>query len=102
MSNWIKEWEVEQCVEARVNAVEAHLAALKERRVNDVSIFNFANYNEVRVFAFDRRGPFVPESIGHILPGVHAYSVETCGPDPPKGVLDQIPRDLWIVLIKIG
>ncbi len=44
----------------------------------------------------------MPESIWHILPGVHANAIKPGRPNPPERVLDQIPRNFRIALIQVG
>ena len=67
-----------------------------------VAILHFADNAKVWVLAFEGPGPFVPESIGHVLPRIHANPVHARRADPPERVLNQITRDFRIVLIEIG
>src|SRR5882724_3546593 len=43
----------------------------------------------------------MPESIRHILPGVHADSIQTCYPNPPECVLNKVTCYLGVVLVQV-
>src|SRR5258708_21519283 len=100
VTNRIKEWKVQQRIQTRVGAV-THLAALEIRSVYDVAIFDFTDDGELRILAFDSSCPLMPESVGHVLPRVHAYSVGAGDANPPQRILNQVLRNFSVVLIKI-
>src|SRR6266404_1151496 len=78
------------------------MPTLEVGSVHDITILHFTHYSKVRILAFQRRSPFVPESVGHILPGVHADPVHAGHTNPPKRILNEIACDLGIVLVQIG
>jgi hypothetical protein len=83
-------------------SIRSNFAALKKRGMDHVAVLHFAHHFEIRKLAFYRSDPIYPERIGHVLPGVHANSVDTSGGDPPQRVLNQVPGNLRVVLVEIG
>src|SRR5258707_12792567 len=70
--------------------------------MHDVAVFDFADDGELWILAFDSSCPPMPESVRDILPGVHADAVRASDANPPESILNQIARNLWIVLIEVG
>src|SRR5205085_7967866 len=98
----VEKGEVEERIEAGVNAVEASDSSLIKRDVDGVAVFDLAEDSEVRVLAFDCRSPVAPEVVGDVLPGILAYAVNAGRADPPERVLYEIAAHLLVVLIEVG
>src|ERR1043165_7709242 len=79
----IEERKVQKRIEGGIYAVEADAPALKERSVDDIAVFDFADDAERWILALNCHSPSRPESVGHVLPGVFADAVETRDAYPP-------------------
>src|SRR5260370_18621868 len=100
VANGIEKRKVQQRIQTRVGAL-THLATLKIRSVHDIAILDFTDDGELRILVFDSSCPLMPESVGQVLPRVHAYSLRAVDASPPKRILNQVLRDFSVVLIKM-
>src|ERR1044072_6818944 len=75
VSNRIEQRKVEQRIEARIDSIKTNTAALKERCMDHVAVFHFADDLEIRKLTFDRVRPIAPERVWNVLPRVHANAV---------------------------
>ena len=94
--------EIEERVDAGIDAVESRLAALEERNETGIFIEHLAHHAEVRVFVLDRRHPVAPEVARNIGQRVLADAIHSGGRNPPQRVLDDVARHFRIVLVEIG
>src|SRR5436305_7194542 len=98
----VEDGEVEERVEAAVNAVEATDSALIEGDVDGVAVLDLAEDSEVRVLGTDGGSPVAPEVVGDVLPSVLAYAVNAGRADPPERVLYEVAAHLLVVLVEVG
>src|SRR5688500_20336870 len=66
-----------------------------------IFIFHFTDNLEIRKFAPYRGCPVSPEKVWHVLPGIHANTVQARRADPPQSVLDQVTRNFHVVLVEV-
>src|SRR5215813_324610 len=101
MTNRVEKRKVQQRVQTGIRAVPNH-TSLKISDVHNIAVLHFTNNCELWKFFFNCCGPLVPERVWYILPGVHSNAIETGYSNPPNRILNQVPCNLRIILIKVG
>ena len=93
---------VKEHVDLVVDAIKLFASAFKKAHLRRIAIEHFTNNTHLGIVAFDRGHPVAPEGARHIRPSILTYTVHATHPNPPQRVLNDVARNLGVVLIEIG
>src|SRR5882672_2632106 len=92
---------VKHCVDAVIDTIKLCASTLEERNQSGVTVHHFPDDSHRRIFTLDCRHPIAPKRSRYIRPGILTDSIDTSYPNPPKGVLNFVTRNLFIRLVHI-